>query len=240
MPTEIKPISLPLPFRMGRVNCYLISTDSGYALIDTGGSNNRKELISQLESAGCQPGMLQLIILTHGDFDHTGNAAYLRSAYASQIAMHPGDLGMAEQGDMFFNRKQPNILIRTLVPLLTGFGKSQRFSPDVLVSDDDDLSAFGFDARVISIPGHSQGSIAILSAEADLFCGDLLENIKEPALGSLTDDVPTANASLEKLAGLPIGMVYPGHGQPFPMSRYWSKNPPAQPYKPQAATRDEE
>ncbi len=239
MPTEIKPISLPLPFRMGRVNCYLISTDSGYALIDTGGSNNRKELISQLESAGCQPGTLQLIILTHGDFDHTGNAAYLRGAYASRIAMHPGDLGMAEQGDMFYNRKQPNILIRTLVPLITGFGKAQRFSPDVLVSDGDDLSSFGLDARIISIPGHSQGSIAILSAEADLFCGDLLENTKEPALGSLTDNLPAAAASLEKLAGLPVGMVYPGHGQPFSMSQYLSTNPPARPDDLKASTQDE-
>lgn len=224
MPSEITPITLPLPFRMGSVNCYLINTTTGFVLIDSGVSSSRKEVLRQLLGAGCQPGTLKLIILTHGDFDHTGNAAYLRHAYGSKIAMHPGDLGMAEQGDMFFNRKQPNILIRTLVPLLTGFGKSQRFSPDVLVSDGDDLTGYGLDARVISIPGHSQGSIAILSGEADLFCGDLLENIKEPALGSLTDDMPSAKASLEKLTGLMIGMVYPGHGQPFPMSQFQSKN----------------
>jgi len=209
---------------MGSVNCYLIQTHTGYVLIDSGGSGNRKELLRHLESAGCRPGSLKLIILTHGDFDHTGNAAYLRRTFGSKIAMHPGDLGMAEQGDMFYNRKQPNILIRILVPLLTGFGKSQRFSPDVLVSDGDDLTAYGLDARVISIPGHSQGSIAILSAGADLFCGDLLENIKEPALGSLTDDMPSAKSSLDKLTGLKIGMVYPGHGQPFPMSQFQSKN----------------
>lgn len=225
MPPELTPVTLPLPFRMGSVNCYLIKTPAGYVLIDSGATSNRKELLNQLESAGCQPGMLQLIILTHGDFDHIGNAAYLRSAYASKIAMHPGDVGMAEKGDMFYNRKQPNILIKTLVPLLTGFGKAQRFSPDVLVSDGDDLSLFGLNARVISIPGHSQGSIAILTEGTDLFCGDLLENTKEPTLGSLTDNLPAATASLEKLAGLPVGMVYPGHGQPFSMSQYLSKKP---------------
>lgn len=224
MPSEIMPITLPLPFRMGSVNCYLIQTHTSYVLIDSGGSGNRKELLRHLESAGCRPGSLKLIILTHGDFDHTGNAAYLREAYGSKIAMHPGDLGMTEQGDMFYNRKQPNLLIRTLVPLLTGFGKSQRFSPDVFVSDGDDLTGYGLDAQVISIPGHSKGSIAILSGEADLFCGDLLENIKEPALGSLTDDMPSAKASLEKLTDLKIGVVYPGHGQPFPMSQFQSKN----------------
>ncbi len=226
MPPEIQSITLSLPFRMGSVNCYLIKTPNGYVLIDSGSASSRKELLSQIESAGCKPGLLKLILLTHGDFDHTGNADYLRTAFGGKIAMHPGDLGMAEQGDMFFNRKQPNILIRTLVPLLTGFGKSQRFSPDILVDEGDGFSSYGFDAQVISIPGHSLGSIAILTDSADLFCGDLLENIKEPVLGSLTDDIPTAKASLQKLNGMNIGMVYPGHGQPFPMQRLRGEHTP--------------
>jgi len=32
------------------------------------------------------------------------------------------------------------------------------------------------------------------------------------------DDLPTAAASLEKLKGLDIGNVYPGHGSPFQMA----------------------
>ena len=39
-------------------------------------------------TAGCKLGSLKLIVLTHGDFDHTGNAAYLRHKYAIKIAMH--------------------------------------------------------------------------------------------------------------------------------------------------------
>ena len=226
MPPEIQTITLALPLRMGSVNCYLIKTPNGYFLIDSGSSSSRKELLSRIESAGCKPGLLKLILLTHGDFDHTGNAAYLRTAFGGKIAMHAGDLGMAEHGDMFFNRNQPNILIKTLVPLLTGFGKSQRFSPDLLVHEGDDFSSYGFDAQVITIPGHSKGSIAILTASADLFCGDLLENIKEPVLGSLTDDIPAAKASLQKLNGMNIGMVYPGHGQPFPMQRFRGEHTP--------------
>lgn len=224
MSQETKTISLPLPFRMGSVNCYLIKTDAGFVLIDSGGSNNRKELLNHLENAGCQPGMLKMILLTHGDFDHTGNAAYLREMFEGKIAMHAGDLGMVEQGDMFFNRNQPNIIIRSLLPVVSRFGKSQRFSPDLLVNDGDDLSSYGFEARVISIPGHSKGSIAILTENADLFCGDLLENTKEPALGSLTDDMPAATASLQKLETINIGMVYPGHGQPFPMQQFKDKS----------------
>ncbi len=75
MPSKVNRINLSLPFRLGSVNCYLVTTDDGYILIDTGGSNNRADLEKALFSAGCEPGHLTLIIITHGDFDHIGNAA---------------------------------------------------------------------------------------------------------------------------------------------------------------------
>ncbi|MCJ7678848.1 MAG: MBL fold metallo-hydrolase [Anaerolineales bacterium] len=217
MPQDISALSLPLPFRMGRVNCYLIPTAAGHVLIDTGGSNARKELHGQLERAGCAPGSLRLVILTHGDFDHIGNAAYLRSVFGAKIAMHYDDSGMAERGDMFVNRRRPNILIRALLPIFTGFGTSERFTPDVLLEDEHDLSQHSLEAKVIGLPGHSKGSIGILTASGGLFCGDLFENTKKPALNALMDDPVAANASLARLRALKIGTVYPGHGQPFAM-----------------------
>lgn len=212
-----KTLSLSLPFHMGFVNCYLIETDAGYVLIDTGGSNSRKELIRELESAGCKPGLLKLIVLTHGDFDHTGNAVFLQKLFGGKIAMHNDDACMVEHGDMFVNRNKPNAIIRLLLPIFSGFRKSERFAPDLLVTDGDDLTEYGFDARIISIPGHSKGSIGILTTGADFFCGDLLVNTDKPALNSLIDDLATAQASLQKLGTMSISTVYPGHGKPFPM-----------------------
>ncbi len=150
----------------------------------------------ELKSAGCKPASLGIILLTHGDFDHTGNAAYLRSTFGTRIAMHPDDAGMVERGDMFANRKKPNFLITALIPLFTGFGKSERFTPDILLEDGYDLSQYGLKAKVISLPGHSRGSIGILTEDGDLFCGDLFENIKSPMLNSLIDDPEAAQASL--------------------------------------------
>jgi len=72
MPQEIRTIYF------GWVNCYLIKSDTGYILIDTGFSTKRTDLEKKLESAGCQPGNLKLIVITHGDFDHIGNCTYLR------------------------------------------------------------------------------------------------------------------------------------------------------------------
>jgi hydroxyacylglutathione hydrolase len=220
MPQEIKTINLLLPYRLGSVNCYLIKTDTGYILIDTGYTRKRTDLEKELESAGCKPGNLQVIVLTHGDFDHSGNAAYLRKKFGARIAMHHDDAGMVEYGNMFWNRSKSNILIKVIAPILFRFGKSERFKPDSYIEDGDDLSENGFDARVLHIPGHSKGSIGILTSGGDLFCGDLLQNIHKPKLNSIMDNLTTANTSVEKLNKLSIRTVYPGHGKPFPMDMF--------------------
>lgn len=215
MTDQIVRIKLNLPMGMGSVNCYLVRVEGGFILIDTGTSTKRRELVRQVEDAGCKPGMLNLILLTHGDFDHSGNAAYLKSLYRAKIAMHQADAGMGEHGDMFENRKKPNALIRAMVPLFTGFGKKERFGTDTFLGDDQGLTEYGWDARVLSLPGHSRGSIGVLTASGDLFCGDLFDNTKTPALNSIMDDVDSARASMARLNTLGIKTVYPGHGDPF-------------------------
>jgi hydroxyacylglutathione hydrolase len=178
--------------------------DTDYILIDTGCSNKRSNLEKELESAGCKPGYLKLIVLTHGDFDHTGNAAYLRKKFGTKIAMHYDDSGMVEHGEMFWNRKKGNILLGMIARILFGFGKKERFKPDLYVDEGYDLSEYGFDAEVLHIPGHSKGSIGILTADSNLFCGDLLENKDSPVLNSIIDDLTEADTSVEKLKKLKI------------------------------------
>jgi hydroxyacylglutathione hydrolase len=222
MPQEIKTIRLSLPFRLGSVNCHLVKNEAGCLLIDTCGTNQRAELVNELDSAGCHPSNLNLIVLTHGDFDHSGNAAYLREKFGAKIAMHAGDAGMLEHGDMSSNRKKGQFLLGKVVPILFRFGESERCKPDLYLEDGDSLAEFGFDARVIALPGHSSGSIGILAVNSPsgqvLFCGDLLDNTRQPVLNSIMDDPVAASASLEKLQSLEISTIYPGHGQPFPAS----------------------
>lgn len=217
---KIISFSLPMPFKMGQVNCYLIDTGSGFILVDTGSPNARRVLELELERAGCKPGDLKLIVITHGDFDHTGNAAYLRGKYAGKIAMHPDDAGMAEKGDMFWNRKTGNRVIRLLAPMLFNFGRKNRFSADIFLGDETSLADYGCDATILSIPGHSMGSIGVLTASGDLISGDLFDNSRHPRLNTIMDDLDEAYASVEKLSRYSICTVYPGHGTPFPLDEF--------------------
>ena len=220
MAHRIKTISLSLPYRLGSVKCYLVETDAAFVLIDTGGSNQRADLLGELEVSGCKPGDLKLIVLTHGDFDHSGNCAFLREKFDTKTAMHTDDSGMVERGDMFYNRTSGNALFRRMTPVLFRFAKSDRFKPDLYIREGDDLSEYGLDARGLHLAGHSRGSIGLLTTGGELFCGDLLDNTKRPALNSIMDDLAAAKASVEKLRGLEIHTVYPGHGRPFPMELF--------------------
>ena len=213
---EITPIALNYFFG---VNSYLIKTEAGYFLIDAGIKNKRGQLEQELKEAGCSPGDLKLIIITHGHVDHVGNAAYLRDRYGSRIAMHAGDSAMVESGDMFIDEGGALMGLAGLLMRVLGLSDYERFTPDVILVDGQDLSAHGLDATVIHTPGHSEGSICIETVEGDLFCGDLFNNTKKPEKASLIQDPDKLEASVEKIAASEFGTVYPGHGEPFRMEQ---------------------
>jgi glyoxylase-like metal-dependent hydrolase (beta-lactamase superfamily II) len=212
MAQEIKAIYL------GGVNCYLVKNEAGFFLIDSGLSNKRALVEKELQTAGCQPGNLKLILLTHGDTDHSGNCAYLREKYGAKIAMHPAETIVAESGDMLSSRKSRPFLASLLLSFFK-LNRSDRFNPDFTVEEGFDLSEYGLDARVLYLPGHSMGSIGILTGSGDLFCGDLLVNTQKPVRNSLVDNPQEMTASIERLYSLDIKTVYPGHGRPFPFEQ---------------------
>ena len=212
-----------------KVNCYLIRSNEGYILIDSGYTKNRTQVQEKIEALGCKPEALKLILITHGDFDHIGNVVYLQKKYGGKVAMHRGDLGMAEHGNMFWNRTGINVLLKKLIQIILvlirlKLKKKDRFIPDIFLEDGEDLSKYGFNAKVFYFPGHSKGSIGFLTSNEDLFCGDLLENLKTPVEGSLVDNKDEFNSSLSKLSEIKIRKVYPGHGEPFSIEDYLEKH----------------
>ena len=96
------------------VNAFLVKVNEGFVLIDTGLSMHWEKLESELISAGCLPDKLKLVIITHGDFDHTGNCAKLQEKYKCKIAMHKDDSLMVENG-MFLKRKVRTLSARIFI-----------------------------------------------------------------------------------------------------------------------------
>ena len=221
MSQEIKTISLD------GTNCYLVKTDGGYILIDTNFPFQRNKFEKTLEREGCRPGNLKLIVITHGDIDHTGNGAYLREKYKARIAMHDGDTEMCMNDGITRDRgEMPKdfSLLLMILWLLRGFLRFavgqmlwrkpfDRFEPDLLLEGGQSLAEYGFDAKILYTPGHSKGSISILTASGDLICGDAFNNIQGRILKSIDE------GGFEMLKALGIKTFYPGHGKPFLMEQ---------------------
>jgi glyoxylase-like metal-dependent hydrolase (beta-lactamase superfamily II) len=220
---EIKHLSL------GMVNAYLVKDEKGIFLIDTGLAMSRSKLQVALAQEGVSPENIKLVILTHGDMDHIGNAAYLQKTFGVKIAVHEADAWLCRTGKSIPNRKRKSSLLKRIIkkvisrmvyrPMMKKF-PLESFEPDILLHDGQDLSNFGFDAKVIHIPVHSMGSIGIYTASEDFFSGDTINNRKKPTIADIVENEEALTTSLKKIKSLKIRNGYPGHGKPFPMTEF--------------------
>lgn len=127
------------------------------------------------------------LIYTHGDGDHTSGTA----AFAS-CRMHPADYTNCKVGE-----KYPGC---SLVP----------------VTDGEIIDLGGRTVRIIHIPGHTYGSIALIDSQTRiLFTGDSVQDGHVFMFGGHRDPASFA-ASLEKLiaAEADYDTVVPCHGSP--------------------------
>jgi glyoxylase-like metal-dependent hydrolase (beta-lactamase superfamily II) len=202
--------------RLGFVNAFLVRAGDGFVLIDSGLVRQWKELEEELMSAGCEPGGLKLVVLTHGDLDHVGNCGNLKKKYGAPVAMHRGDAARVTDG-VFVKRKARSLKFK-IISLLSQFVPFPQFTPDILLEDGQRLDDYGLPASVIHIPGHTKGSLGILTDGGDLFVGDILVNMKRPDISPFVEDFHEYRASLNRLKAMNIRTVYSGHGTSFPGS----------------------
>lgn len=216
------------------VNSYLIPGSKGFILVDTGGyivtdkdpDNRRDILVKQLTAAGCHPGDLQLILLTHGDYDHTGNARWISETYHAPIAMHPLDRplvwNVALEDVMQSFQYQSWILklvFSLMKPTITKATKKileelEAFQPDILLEDGMDLLEYGVQGKILHLPGHTPGSVGVLLSDGSLLAGDTLRSHKGKSRRAMNAmDFTTLERSVAKLETLSVKTVYPGHGE---------------------------
>lgn len=72
-------------------NVYLVATDDGLALVDSGMRGNARRILEVLGRLGRNSGELRYIILTHCDLDHLGSAAAAKRRTAVQVVIHELD-----------------------------------------------------------------------------------------------------------------------------------------------------
>lgn len=207
------------------VAAYLIETDDGITLVDAGVSGLYSDLVAEVGGMGRSLTDVRGLILTHGDSDHIGFAERLRREHGVPVFIHGADAGRA-----CGEAKPKTPMGQFKVGALAGFfwysgrkgGLKTTYLTEVNEIKDGQVLDLPGAPRIISMPGHSPGSIAVHSSVADaVFVGDalttrsVLTGQTGPQPAPFTDDPAQALASLAQLADLNATWVLPGHGGPW-------------------------
>jgi len=192
-----------------QVNCYLLACPQSLAalVIDPGADGER--ILAAVQANGWQ---IDKIVNTHGHFDHVGGNRALVAASGAPLLMHADDLPLLERAQTH---------ARTY-----GLETETSPVPDQFLQDGDEITCGTLRCRVIHLPGHSPGGIA-LHCGGHLFVGDVL------FAGSVgRTDLPGGDhrqlieGIRSKLWSLPgETVVHPGHGPDTTIAREMRSNP---------------
>ncbi|WP_030186040.1 MBL fold metallo-hydrolase [Streptomyces sp. NRRL S-813] len=220
----------PHLYRLGNdiVACYLIDTPDGITLVDAGLPGHWNDLQRELGSLGKSADDIRGLILTHGDSDHIGFAERLRSEHGVPVYVHAADAVRARTGQKPKTATGPMRLAPTLRFFGYSLGKNglrTRYVSEVTEIHDGDVLDLPGKPVIVSLPGHSPGSVAVHVPLADaVFVGDalttrhVLTGRTGPQPAPFTDDPVEALASLDRIADLKASWVLPGHGAPWRIS----------------------
>ena len=205
--------------RLPLSNVYLLTGERA-VLVDAGRPKDGPRILAFLQAHGVEAGKLALILPTHGHWDHAGAAAQLRQQTGAPIALHRADADLVRRGNNGV-LKPTNFMGRLLLPFVDrGFPP---FEPDLLLDAEIDLKDFGVAARILFTPGHSPGSISVLTAAGEMMVGDLIMGgwfggrlfPTRPGLHYFADDLPQLHASIRKVLAATPTAIHPGHGGPL-------------------------
>ena len=192
-------------------NLYVIKGEDGDILIDTGFIGIKRKLKRWLNQFD-----IKLVILTHAHVDHTWNVSYLKKLYGCDVAMGIDDIENIDNSKI--NSKPLKNSYKTWTKLMN-FGMKKfipkQYEVDMLLKDNQTIDKYGLDLRIMSLAGHTNGSIGILYKDY-LFAGDALVNRgKCPTLAFQNQNTDEAFKSGEKIVKANPKVVFVGHDKEF-------------------------
>ena len=188
------------------VNCYIVYDEvlKKAIIIDPG--QDGEKVIDKIEKLKLKP---ELLINTHGHFDHTYSDDIIRQKYNIPLAIHKDDTEMLSDANKNFS---------------TIIGNPMIIDKADIIFDKEETKETSFcKYSIIHTPGHSEGSICIL-IDNSLFAGDTVFKDSIGRTDLYGGNYNELILSLQKLKKLPRDLIiYPGHG-PFTTLKEELKN----------------
>lgn len=200
-------------------NIYVIKGKTGDILIDTGFIGIRKPLKKWLDKFN-----IKLVILTHAHVDHIWNASYIKDIYKCQIAIGKQDITNVDNTKI---RSIPSKKRYTQWTKLMNFGMKkfipEKFDIDMYLKNNQIIKRYGLNIKIISLPGHTTGSIGVLYKDY-LFAGDALVNRKKyPEIAYQNQNNQEAINSYKKIIDLSPQIIFIGHDKKITIDKLKEK-----------------
>jgi metallo-beta-lactamase class B len=127
---------------------YLITTDQGHMLVNTGVGSSVPMIQANVESLGFRFGDIRLLLATHGHWDHVGGMAAIKRLTGARMLMHEADVPVLEDGGNSDFRFLPK-------------GRGTVYEPvrvDQRLEDGETVRLGGTVLTVHHHPGHTKGA----------------------------------------------------------------------------------
>jgi glyoxylase-like metal-dependent hydrolase (beta-lactamase superfamily II) len=171
--------------------------DEQIIMMDTGWKEERAGIERLVESNNLR---IAAILNSHAHRDHIGNNAYFKDKYNCIIAMPASEAFICRSAanlKLFFNELALSDVKRDFGHLIC--------KTDIMIEEDQDsISLYGADFKIVHTPGHSQDHICIVTPDDVAYLGDslvgyeLIAEAKLPYAYILSDDL-NSKAKLHEL-----------------------------------------
>lgn len=181
---------------MVQTNCYIVYNEETKRAVIVDPGDRSDLIIGECKELGLSP---ELILLTHGHFDHMMAAEAVRDEWNIKVCVCEKELDVIRDGTK-------NMMIRY-------YRKNYGLEPDMTVKEGDVIEAAGYSWKVFETPGHTVGSCCYyIEDEKVLFSGDTLFKTSYGRVDFPTGDAMAMLSSVKRLLTLPDDVaVYPGH-----------------------------
>ena len=186
-------------------------------LVDAGMKGSSGMIIESLEAIGLSIDMVKALVISHRHPDHAAGAAELVAGRDIPIMAHRLEAGVLTGREQAPAPVQSNLVTRITAQVIERMsGAPTRVDVEL---EDGDVIPFAFPVKVVHLPGHTVGSIALFLPDRKLvIIGDALQHKLSlklyPPAPSVTQDPERAVKSLRKLLALDFDAICFSHFSP--------------------------
>lgn len=127
------------------LSSFLITSDAGHILINTGLEGSSAMIESNLKSLGLRMADIKILLTTQAHFDHTADLALIKEQTGARLLATDADKSFLEDGGLSD-------------PLIGGIESFRPVTVDGVIADGDLIELGDIRLSVLEHPGHTEGS----------------------------------------------------------------------------------